>query len=161
MHGSIGWWYSGPDSPPSDIVYDQGLSGSGWNAQGFYAYGQSSEPVVEDRLPMIVPPAAIKSAYYNNAVLQSTWRQAAAALNGADELVIMGFSLPATDLIVSSMLCTNVRKRCRIIPVDINDSIVKRICDTFGISDSDGRIDTTYVKVGKEAISRWVADNAG
>lgn len=160
MHGSIGWWYSGPDSPPSDVVYDQGLQGSAWSGRGLYAFGETSIPTMADHLPMIVPPAAVKNSYYNNATLKAIWRKAAAALTGADELVIMGFSLPATDMLVSSMLCTNLRNDCRIVPVDYGDGIVQRVCDTFGISTDDRRLDTRYVNLKQEAIPRWVEDHA-
>lgn len=46
---------------------------------------------------MIVPPAAVKSPYYKNRTLQELWRLAAEALSQAEELVMMGFSLPQTD----------------------------------------------------------------
>jgi hypothetical protein len=40
LHGSLGWWYSGPDSPPSDTVYDQGVKGPGWTHHGLFAIGE-------------------------------------------------------------------------------------------------------------------------
>ena len=63
--------------------------------------------VMADLEPMVVPPATIKSAYYGNNVLRSLWTSAALHLRNAKEVVIMGFSLPATDMLVSSMLCTS------------------------------------------------------
>jgi hypothetical protein len=62
---------------------------------------------VTDLEPMVVPPATIKSPYYGNNVLRSLWTSAALHLRNAKEVVIMGFSLPATDMLVSSMLCTS------------------------------------------------------
>jgi hypothetical protein len=175
LHGSLGWWYSGPNSPPGDMVYDTGLDGSAWSVAGIGPAGPTlADRLTVDRQPMIVPPAAVKSAYYNNRTLQALWEKAAEALNKAKELVIMGFSLPATDMLVSSMLCTNFRLTddSRIVPVDFGnpdsanaadfgDTIVGRICKTFDIEKDDPRIITEYVDLGDAAIPTWVETFTG
>lgn len=81
------------------------------------------------------------------------------ALRDADELVTMGFSLPPTDLIVSAMLATNFEMTDDVIitPVDYGPHVVGRICDTFGLSDTDSRLVTAYTDLGDDAIPRWVA----
>ena len=160
MHGSIGWYYSGIDSPPSDTVYDRGVAGGKWAPDGLFSPEETYGSMYDDRYPMIVPPAAVKSPYYSNTVLRAIWRCAARKLSGADELVIMGFSLPATDMLVGSLLATNVRKSCRIVPVDYDKLIVERIRQTFAIGTDDPRLDTTYVGLKERAIPRWVAENA-
>jgi hypothetical protein len=172
LHGSIGWWYSGPDSPPGDIVYDWGVDGSDWSVKGI----GPADPALSDRLtidrqPMIVPPAAIKSAYYSNRTLRALWERAAAALNKAEELVIIGFSLPATDMLVSSMLCTEfeLTEDSRIVPVDFGhpnpdpnnavdfgDTVVGRICKTFDIKKENKCLITEYANGGDDAIPKWV-----
>lgn len=108
---------------------------------------------------MIVPPAAVKSPYYPNRTIRTLWRRAGEALRDADELVTMGFSLPPTDLIVSAMLATNFEMTDDVIitPVDYGPHVVGRICDTFGLSDSDSRLVTAYTDLGDDAIPRWVA----
>lgn len=161
LHGSIGWWYSGPDAPPGDVVYDQGMRGFAWSLEGLEA-DQETTTLAADRVPMIVPPAAVKSPYYNNSVVRALWRSAAEALHAADELVLMGFSLPPSDMLVSSMLCTNVSRRCKIIPVNPDPTIIDRVCATFGIEPDDERLDKDYVgKDGEpiwDAIPKWVED---
>lgn len=162
LHGSIGWWYSGPDGPPGDVVYDQGMKGSTWSSEGLDPDHEMTESLVADRVPMIVPPAAVKSPYYNNSILRAMWKSAADALNSADEIVLMGFSLPQTDMLVSSMLCTNIPGHCRITPVNPYDDIIDRICTTFGIEPDDERLDKDYVGTADEpmsdAIPRWSDD---
>src|SRR6476660_9287295 len=101
---------------------------------------------------MIVPPAAAKSPYYTNGILQANWKLAAKTLRQADELVIIGFSLPPTDLLVCSMLVTTLRPNCRITPVDFGTDIVKRIRDTFDIAEDNERLVSTYVGGGDGAL---------
>ena len=36
LHGSIGWWYQGPDGPPGDPVYTLAITGGAWDSQGFF-----------------------------------------------------------------------------------------------------------------------------
>jgi hypothetical protein len=169
LHGSLGWWYSGPNSPPGDTVYDWGIEGSAWSEDGIGpADPKLKDRLTKDRKPMIVPPAAVKSAYYNNRTLQTLWEHAAEALRAAEKLVIMGFSLPATDMLVGSMLCTEFKptaNECIVPvdygnpnhdPVDFGDTIVGRICKTFNITKDDPCLTTTYVDRGEDAIPKWV-----
>jgi hypothetical protein len=111
--------------------------------------------------PMIVPPAAVKSPYYGNKILRGQWRAAGEALAQATELVIMGFSLPPTDMLVGSMLSTQVNQKCRIVPVDYGDGILSRLRNLLGIADDDPRIDTAFVGHGTSAIPRWVEATTG
>lgn len=162
LHGSIGWWYSGPDGPPGDIVYDQGLKGGGWIPEGLDAIQQTPTTLAADRVPMIVPPAAVKSPYYNNSILRALWKSAADALRNADEVILMGFSLPPTDMLVSSMLCTNVSLHCTITPVNPYPDIIERICATFAIEPDSERLNMDYVGTVDapmwDAIPKWIDD---
>ena len=158
LHGSLGWWYQGPDGPPGDVVYDVGIAGGVWDNFGLFPIGQPHMDWRADLEPMIVPPAAVKSPYYSNGVLRSTWKAAAEKLRQARELVIIRFSLPATDMLVASLLSTVVRRDCVITPVNRDESVVERVCETFGIGEDDPRLNTTYL--GENAIQRWVDDHA-
>jgi len=165
LHGSLNWRYSGPDSPPGDIIYDLGINGRlygqenlGWNTECLEprSYGEAEEWAA-DRKPMIVPPTAVKSPYYNNRTLQALWTFAAEALREAHELVIMGFSLPATDLLVSSLLTTKLRKDILITPVDYSDAIIKRIRDIFNIEGGNGaRVNSRFAGRCEQALPSWV-----
>jgi hypothetical protein len=157
LHGSLGWWYQGPDGPPGDIVYDVGIAGDVWNNTGLFPPGQPHMDWWADLEPMIVPPAAVKSPYYTNRVLGSLWKKAAEKLKQARELVIIGFSLPATDMVVASMLSTVIREDCVITPVNNDETVVQRVCETFGIDKDDPRLNTAYL--GTDSIARWVEDH--
>jgi hypothetical protein len=160
LHGSLNWWYTGPDSPPGDPIYSAEIFGHRWDVNGIGPQAAHVfDQLIVDMQPMIVPPAAVKSPYYSNRTLRALWRTAGEALRDADELVTMGFSLPATDLIVGAMLATNFKLTddITITPVDYGPAIVGRICETFGIEETDKRLVTSYTNLGEDAIPRWVA----
>ena len=164
LHGSLSWWYSGPGSPAMDAIYDAGLTpDKGWSMEGLSPFRDITVSS-RDRVPMIVPPAAVKSPYYNNLSLRALWSEAASAISAADELVFMGFSLPPSDLVVSSMLATNfaINTNSIIVPVNRSADVVCRLEQTFGLGDCD---DPNYViddhivdqYVGRDdAIPAWV-----
>jgi hypothetical protein len=155
LHGSLNWRYSGPSSPPGDTVYDIGFGR--WGIEGVSSVYSDVEKLSADKIPMIVPPAAVKSPYYVNHLIRTMWRQAAQALREADELVIMGFSLPPSDQIVSSLLATELNKDAFVFPVDYGTAIVKRLQDVLG---SDEKIIPEYADRQENAIPDWVQARA-
>jgi hypothetical protein len=97
----------------------------GWQAGGADArYGSA---LVADREPCIVPPASTKSPYYGNRTLHALWQQAAQALRDADEVVVMGFSLPPSDQLVSALLASELRDDCIVSPIDRSSRVVEPI----------------------------------
>lgn len=163
LHGSLNWRYSGPDSPPGDVIYITGVP-RGWALDKQYG---GDDMLSSDRDPMIVPPTAVKSPYYVNRTLRRLWAMAAEALQQADDLVIMGFSLPESDLIVSSMLATNFKidDGRTITPVDFSDRVIGRVVETFGLKTDGNTIDehvvTEYANQGEHALPKWVETFAG
>ena len=169
MHGSLNWRYSGPDSPPGDIVYEVGYESTGNSAVsisrasewGVRAVSRSVEdgwPAGSDRVPMIVPPTTVKSPYYVNQTLRLVWRQAAHALRNAEELVLMGFGLPPTDLLVASLLATNfpLTESSIITPVDYAEGIVDRVRSVFTLDEDDDRVVGRFAGLRENAIPEWV-----
>ncbi|MEU7791459.1 hypothetical protein [Amycolatopsis sp. NPDC049159] len=102
------------------------------------------------------PPVAVKSPYYVNNTIRAIWRQAAEALRQADELVIIGFSLPPSDQIVSSMLATELNENATIIPVDYGDAVVSNLERIFPAE----RIVTDDAGLRDSAVPKWVATRA-
>ncbi|MDT5139725.1 MAG: hypothetical protein QOD58_3987 [Mycobacterium sp.] len=157
LHGSVNWWYSRPESPAGGPVYDADLDGSEWGVNGIRSLDHADIDLATiDLQPMIVPPTAVKSPYYANSLLKSLWTLAGEALKEADELVMMGFSLPITDMLVSSMLCTQLHPSARITPVNRSRGIIDRVCTTFGIDETSERIDNRFAGLGSDAIATWV-----
>jgi hypothetical protein len=129
----------------------------GWTVEGVSSPYDDADLLSADREPMIVPPTAVKSSYYNNRTLRSLWMQAAEALSSADELVLMGFSLPVTDLLVASMLTTNLPVDATITPVDYGAAVVDRVKDVFAIDHTNAhRLVDSFADLGDNAIPKWV-----
>jgi hypothetical protein len=134
LHGSLTWRYAGPSGPPGDLIYETaGFNVFKWDAQALQAPDDWRQ-YFDDLAPMIVPPAAVKSPYYGNGILKKFWKLAAAALTTADELVLMGFSLPPTDLLVTSMLATALPRSCKITPVNPDPGVVDRLVAALQIN---------------------------
>jgi hypothetical protein len=156
LHGSLTWRYERPSGGPGGLIYETwGLGECKWNAKSL----TSAWPPAywADLEPMIVPPAAVKSPYYSNAALQANWKLAAEALSNAGELVVMGFSLPQTDLLVSSMLATTLRDDVRITPVNPGMEIVDRLEEVLEIPASTGRVSRTFTGRA-DPIRAWVEE---
>jgi hypothetical protein len=158
LHGSLNWRYSGPASPPGDVIYDMGFDGNqGWSVEGINSPYEDADFLSSDREPMIVPPTAVKSTYYNNRTLRALWMQAGQALKEAEELVLMGFSLPVTDLLVASMLNTNLPEDATITPVDYGHSVIDRVKDVFALDPANVyRLVESFAGLGDDAIPKWV-----
>ena len=167
LHGSLSWWYSGPDSPPGDTVYDLGVLRPESLDDGVYFRLRDDERLVVDKLPMIVPPTMTKGSYYINRVLTSLWSQAAESLRSAEELVVMGFSMPSTDHIVGSLMATELAPNACVIPLDCDVSVVNRFRRLLGEAegDSEDRSSSETSRVletwagSDDPIEQWVQQN--
>jgi hypothetical protein len=107
LHGSLDCYWVPGDTSGSTI--------SRWRLQGTWG---NPQPVDEElrrqslpgRSPFIVPPAAAKSAFYDNPISRELWRSAAEALRRADSVALIGYSLPATDLVFSGMISDTIAR---------------------------------------------------
>lgn len=94
LHGSINWYYSGRDDffgEPILFSEDLPFGDPVWNDVGF------RRPQSRDKEPLIIPPATDKSTYFNNETVRRLWREAGIALQEAERVFIIGYSLPASD----------------------------------------------------------------
>lgn len=151
LHGSLSWWYSGLEAEQFDTIYWMGWSGR---------FGQGIRPLwsefgggglVADKFPMLVPPAATKAPFYRNHLLAAQWVLAAEALRQADELVLMGYSAPVTDLTVTSLIATQFNGDA-IVPVNLSKSALDSSQKLGNRSRPPTVIDTF---IGADAIDKW------
>jgi hypothetical protein len=116
LHGSTTWYYGGLDAPPGEPIVLHRRHGGSWT--DMFEHQQRSPHLHDDLVPLIVPPTGTKNAYYNNRALRTQWATAAHRLVHARTIVVIGYSLPPSDLQVRQFLATNVSCDARVIVVD-------------------------------------------
>jgi hypothetical protein len=157
LHGSLNWYWS-----PGD---DTGVSLARRDLPGLYALPQryteeERQRELPGRVPFVVPPSATKSPYYRNPVIQEVWRQASAALAAADRVIIAGYSLPAADLTVASMLSNALRtSAASVIVADLDPQPVAERLHRLGIAAARLRTLTTPDPIA-DLVAAW-RDEAG
>ena len=60
-----------------------------------------------DKETLLIPPVAEKTTYFNNETVRGLWKDAAAALQDAAALYLIGYSLPISDLGMRFFLAGN------------------------------------------------------
>ncbi len=98
--------------------------------------------------PCIVPPTTSKANFYASAFFANLWRLADQALRAADELVVIGYSLPPADTAVRALLSTSFPSG-PVTVVDVKEATADRYRQVFG-----DRVDSTFV--GSDALQRYV-----
>ena len=95
LHGSINWFYSGMSSFYGETIYYSDVLR--WSGQ---IKGQRLRrpPEARDKDYLIIPPVNDKLTYFNNESIRQLWQEAGEALWGATRVIIIGYSLPPSDL---------------------------------------------------------------
>lgn len=101
MHGSLNWYWAPGDQTGATIT--RGKLPGVFGAPDPMSE-ESRQRWLPGREPFLVPPAALKSSYYANPITKEIWQQAYRALSVADRIVLMGYSLPSSDLSVAGMI---------------------------------------------------------
>lgn len=125
LHGSINWLFSGSKSSSGETIYYAGQDdvwGPKWSTQ-FREIGTT------DKTPLIVPPVAEKSGYFQHPHVRGTWREAASALRQARRIFCLGYSLPELDTTMRFFLLKNYpAERVPFFVVDICN-LLPRFCE--------------------------------
>ena len=149
LHGSVDTFWSSGDRSGETIARWE--IGSGWK-RPVHPSPELRNQALPGREPFIVPPTAVKSSFYSNPFSRQLWQDAAAALRGATDVALVGFSLPVTDMVTGGMLSDSLAESISSVTV-VNpspDEVVKRLID-LGIECS--RIRTV---AGYDACSSYV-----
>jgi hypothetical protein len=107
LHGSIdSFWV------PDDTA---GVSINRWDSQirwhrSVFPSDDKRRQLLPGREPFLIPPAGAKSAFYGNPVTRELWHQASKALGESDQIDLVGYSIPMTDLVTTGMLTDQLRK---------------------------------------------------
>ena len=100
LHGSVNWHYSGREDFHGETLFysDVPAFGTADDETARIARSQRMRDLAADKETLIIPPVAEKTTYFNNETIRGLWKDAAAALQGAAALYIVGYSLPSSDL---------------------------------------------------------------
>lgn len=110
-HGSIHLDWPGLKRILNPVV--RSSSTGTWN-------GASSlkERMTNGREPFLVPPTTNKSTYYGMDVIRDTWMTVRRAIEGADQLTLIGYSVAEADVNVGVLLSLAVRPTTEVTVVD-------------------------------------------
>jgi hypothetical protein len=150
LHGSLNWYYSGAETFFGEAIYDVGIRPE-WGSSSEDKFISKAHYVM-DKVPLIVPPTASKNAYFANEAVRGNWRSARAFLESASELVVIGYSMPLSDLMVRGLLTAAGLHRIRL--VDVDPGVRERYESLF----PHVEIDSTYVIPGRNPLELFVAD---
>lgn len=127
LHGALHWGAE-PDSPTIRVK----------NVDG-------EESLV--RLPGIVPPVMDKSQHYAAGRLKQVWNAAHAAIHSAEEIIVIGFSFPPTDISCQFLFKSAIREGARIVVINRDPGIITRYQAAFGAIPGVS-LDFSFVKNG-------------
>jgi hypothetical protein len=136
LHGSINWFYSGRAESFGEPIYFVDVEGP---AEFWRRRGQRRDrrvEAIEDKYPFIVPPVLEKAPLFSHETIRSLWFSAANALQGAERLVCIGYSLPASDLTMRHFLKSTInRRRLTIEVVNLTPDLTNHYRVTIGNGD--------------------------
>ena len=154
LHGSVSW-YTNDGESSSGPIYGCVDFGSG--------PFDPREKLLGDKRRFIAPPVHDKSTLLSHERMRNLWRQARDnALAPAENLYVIGYSLPKTDMAMRTLLWESRLPReqgeqCRKIPlylVDVKDCLIQHYKDMLG---KFYEVKDTYAG-GQEPFKRFVED---
>lgn len=93
LHGSTNWYFSEMNNT---LYYEQDLI-------------ENEKYIKDDLIPYIIPPILDKNSFYNHQLIKVLWEKTHKYLETADEIYVIGFSLPQTDISVRFLLQSALR----------------------------------------------------
>lgn len=103
-HGSLNWYSYGNDGEVilkrirEEREYDETVSQNKLDAR------ENEKLAVTGMDRFLIPPSSNKASFYGNGFDRLLWRSAYDALEQAESLTIMGYSMPETDYVVNELI---------------------------------------------------------
>lgn len=104
-------------------------------------------------IPAIVPPVLDKSHHYAAARIRSQWEKAHNAIQRADEIVVIGFSFPPTDMSCQFLFKSAIKAGLRVVVVN-RDQSVKAAYDSVFEGIPGINLDYTFTG-GDDPLTRY------
>ena len=138
LHGSVNWYYSGRENFHGETIFfsDVPECGPARDEAAQFANSQRLRDMAADKEILLIPPVTEKTTYFNNETVRGLWKDAAAALQGAAALYIIGYSLPISDLGMRFFLAGNSPDADSLVHVVNTDTnTLERYCEFLHRSD--------------------------
>lgn len=147
LHGSLDWWWT-PENPLAPVVRSLETTPT-----------QLHQEVPGAEL-FIVPPLALKSAYYRNPVTRQLWQDAHEVLQRAERISLVGYSLPSADLVVGGLLEQGLRNREVVVDVvnTIPNPVSARVRALGGPAAGSNSLHVTTASSAGTPVARFVTD---
>ena len=104
LHGSTNWYYSGRDDFYGETIFYTDVPPLG---EGLAEMDDYLRLLSRDKEALVIPPVTEKTTYFNNETVRRLWRDAGSALAQATRVLILGYSLPVSDLGMRFFLTAN------------------------------------------------------
>jgi len=95
LHGSVSWYYSGGESFMGETIY---------HVPYWPLPEDTSASMILDKVPLIVPPTLHKSTFFKSETIEALWRLAGMSLWSANRLIVIGYSVPTSDILMHFFL---------------------------------------------------------
>jgi hypothetical protein len=151
LHGSVAWY-----AVPGDFT---GATLARRSVFGWENHALDPDELRREfpgREPFIVPPASAKSGFYRNPVLRQLWQDAGTALSQANEVHLVGYSLPPADLVTRGMLLDRTSATAQWTVTDIHPERVADELSALGFATN--RSFASVEAYASEELSRLAAD---
>jgi hypothetical protein len=110
LHGSINWYLARDVDFPVVPVYYKDVY------EHYYLtdYQEEKNELIRRNMmglkPLIIPPVAEKSSFYGNQLVKILWAELKKAVDDADEICCVGYSLPKSDYTTQTFFKTLINK---------------------------------------------------
>jgi hypothetical protein len=122
LHGSIDWHWNPEDHSGDSLCrLPPGIS------------PREARAALAGKVPFIVPPLATKGPFYSLGLVRELWQEAARAVADAERIIVLGYSVPLTDLAVTAMLSQMASDTAKWHVVDPDGSLVAERLSVVGI----------------------------
>jgi len=106
-HGSVNWYFPGnEDIDQQNVYYSDVFILDNPSHPDVQTYIKSTERNKQDLIPLIIPPVAEKTSFYGISLVRALWQASRKAIEEADEIYCVGYSLVKTDLPVRILFST-------------------------------------------------------
>ena len=94
LHGSVDWYWLPTDRTGETVR----------RLPSQYRYSEADRAVLVGKERFVIPPLSVKSHFYSLGIVREFWRRAATALSEASRIIVVGYSMPVTDLATTAMI---------------------------------------------------------